>query len=154
MRKSFRKSEREGVRINLLPTGQDKVEKPGLSFSKLEQLQLQLLPDYVRKVSGSALELATRLFQEGVRGAACRELLSKEVALQKLRLDLLDGLTAAETEPALRGKEEAVAKLKLVDRLTARGHKRMLSAIEMLARLDPSAASVTVATVECEAVVQ
>jgi hypothetical protein len=119
-------------------------EPKRVGFDPADRLVIGSLPEPLSKtLSPTMADALNALNAEGARGAACRRLITRDIQLARAELRHAQALRNLALTRYMEGNAP-VSKVALLERMVAGAHRRMLGAIELLARLDPAPAGVSI----------
>ena len=111
--------------------------EPRVAFDALDQLPLTTtMPELVAIAGKSNMDVATAIYHEGVRGPATRRLLARDIVISKSQLRFLQGLRNILVRAGPAAHEAPEVRLQALENLVAAEHRRMMEAINTLARLE------------------
>jgi len=112
--------------------------EPRVAFDAVDQLPLTTtMPELVAVAGKTNSDVATAIYREGVhRGPAMRRLLARDIVLSKTQLRFLQGLRNVLVKHVADGNEAPEVRLLALENLVAAEHRRMMEAINTLARLE------------------
>ncbi len=125
-----------------------------VGLDALDRLPIKVLPEAVGRAALQTLAAATTAISiEGARGAACRRLLAREIQLARVQLRVFQGLLNSELTSGKMGPK-ANNRIRLLERIVDRQHRRLMATIDQLARLDPPAPAVHVSAHQAAVLVE
>jgi len=104
----------------------------------------RLLPIVLEKSKSSIEATAMALAAEGGRGATARRLLAKEVAITQVRLRYYQSLLSIDVNWLCERRYENERRVRVLERIVAAEHRRLVTSLELLSRLDSPAPAITV----------
>jgi hypothetical protein len=115
-----------------------------IGFSEVDSMAIRGLPDSVQRLAAENLtRLATDLAREGARGGAMRRLLSRHIAIGQVRIRHLQCIQGVQLRHIGEGDSYMRVAADL-DKMIESEYRRLLAAIDTLARCDPSPVTATV----------
>ena len=139
----------QSVASNCLEDGTSLSKKEAL-LDKLDRLPLLLENAVIRATAEPAFAAdIAALVSEGARGSRAKHVLAVEVAFNRLLLKKLQSIEALELNKYLDGKG-AEARVRLLEHMVDRAFRRLISTLDLMNRLNTSAASIRFSAVEAD----